>query len=1699
MKRVVTCALWMLLPLLAALSPAYSQSFMSEAESHGCTLKKVVSDTTIATGVPFSYTIYFSVPPGANGITITDNLPPALEFISISVNSPCGPPTVTSPTAGSMGGVVTLTWNALPSGCSGSFTMVVKFPNGITCNNAGARNRVCMSGKLPSVNVDFCTGSVSTIAIAASPWQLQKAVLNTAWVGGACPNATANEEVQYQLCVSKTVGTTGQLNLENAVVTDVLPTGATLVPGSPSCATMTQTGNTITWTVGSLSALTAYTTQCCTFRVLYPRAQFPYGSSVTNRATLTGLLGPPPPNSCGPDTATSNTTCVQFISDTSASINKWVYTTRQPGCAGEYVIRICNNGTTPIPSFTAIDVLPPALVASATLGTMSTGLTAILNSGVITITSTAALPVGACRYVYVNFVIPPSAAVGDTIRNCVTLTITGQPPAEACAQFVVAAPLPKPCLWKAVCSPQSSYAPGQVVRIRLRLQNVGGQQINAGSTIVDVLDPNLEYVGSPSYYTATSWNAPCQSTSNWTGVSVAVSGNTLTFTLPSIPAACQNTFWSNCGMYGTGGIPYEFIEFDARIRDTCALGNIPNVFSISGANLTSTTVSNTVNLLVAGTAGFLIDKMISKDTTNWVPALTVAAGSNVNCRLRFTVASGSVGLRNITFADLLPRDASPGDSHILGPCGNRGSQFDLRWLAALPTQAPLAVGWNNNAASGMLANVNNFSPAGIGGMFPGSCGSNGAWSAGLAANMMNLGYYFGPQPISAGNSALAEFTVGVPATAVYPESACNTFAANAVVRHRINGGLLSDQSIGALESLIACVSIDSTSRGTICGWKFNDLDGDGVRDSGEPGLPGWTISAFLDGDTLSVTTNTDANGHYCLESLPQGSWIVTEGHVAGWTQTMPGAPGTYIVTVRNGDLLNLTFGNKKDSTCLEIPEQCRVDSIRINTGYDHAAQAAYAVHTPDSYWTVEQEPGSGTVPHPAWTIPKYPTGWHTPLGVSQWLSAYNHTDLDINNPEPDTPYRFRYKFCVCEDVDSVRIVGNWLADNIACMYLDNPIPANQISCITSAGGSSFSTPHPFAITMALPTPGTDHYIYVDLRNLSGVAMGFNIEGSITPIGLQPRLAEDPACCHSGAKIIVRKINDLNENGINDNTADAGSIEPGLPNWTIILNTVPPGTPITLQTDANGYCSFFDIAPGTYTVSEGPSTGWTQSIPGTGSYTVTLVNNQTVSLVFGNYTSGCDIIDSTSLDPRCCEYSFRIVNLLGSPITSISYVVSGAIVDEFTTTPGSHTVPFSFPQAHGSTSGILFMNVPTPATQPIHGALALTPTSATGFFTVQMVVHHGQTDSCIVAIQDTCAPAPRVQCDTLLIIPFPQDYQLSGRKFTVLNRKIPASPICYIKIDVTPIPVSGWQGMQLYSDLFPQTPWLPDGLGRYTRAPKTASLTPPAMNSVSFVLGIDYNIGWSGDVRITTYHCDGDSCVDTYTNWRAVRTQGGGGRIAFESPKYDLFAQRMRIDNSSGSTAVKWVGVSPVDSSDLIFAMSAQSMDEGTVEKGAAVLEGGLQSKSVSLYTLKDLIPIGKTSDLFNIVLARQKGLTRVPVLRWTMYDANGNAVSSDTASITTSVKSVGSTTLPNDFDLLESFPNPSIGTVTINYLLAKRLTIRLDLYDAIGTHVGALYEGEKDAGLQSVTCSTSNLATGTYYIRLSSGGKYISMPLMVVK
>ncbi len=1571
---------------------ASAQSYVTEAQSNGFTLKKVVSDTAIATGQNFSYTIYFSIPAGATNVTITDVLPANLTFQAINTTSACGTPTVSTPAVGTSG-PVSLNWTSLPSGCSGSFVITVQFPNGITCNGVTARNNVCMTASLPGIPIDFCTGFVLTRAIAANPWNIGKWVIGAGTQPGPCPSITADSIITYQICVYKNVGVTGQLNLENAVVYDTLPAGAMLV--SSTCGA-TQSGNVVTWNIGALSALPMYNTVCCTYSVLYPPALFPTGTQLHNQATLQGVLGSPN-NPCGPALINSNETCVEIKTVTSGTLMKFAYTNGQPGCAGKYGIWVCNNGSVPIASMTITDTIPAPLTGLS-IGTASVGLAALLTGNVVTATLTSPLPPNTCRYFEVNFTIPASATTGTVVTNCAHAVIVGTAPLIACATFTINAPLPQPCVWKEVCSKQPAYTPGSIFRYRLRVQNIGGLAMT-GATITDVLNPNLQYIGNPSYYTASAWNVPCQTTSNWSGVTSSHAGNTLTFNLPSIPASCQNIFYANCGMYGTFGVPYYFIEFDVKVTDTSALGNIPNNFTISGGNLSGPTTSNTDYVNVVGTTGFFLDKGVATDTTSWASTLTTTAGSNVNFRLRLTVAPGSVGLRHVTFADLLPRDTIPTDNLILGPCGPRGSAFNLGFASPI-TSVPAAVDYRNATS---FANVNLLAPSGAPApMFTSACGTMGSWVPGILPLDRNLGWYFGAAPVGAGNSATAMFTATVAPGAQDSTTACNTFAANGAVRHLINSAVYTDQVTGNLESGTACVTV--------------------MQDT-------LTEQCFTVVPQSIINTGTNAVGHCTYDivvSINNPGAPVT-GYFSSFSGTVAPSPlaipsGTTTDTLTFTDtppsdtFICISYGIMDptgaprlcDSLCIDLPpcggsDPC--DSLSSNvksitsTGVDGNGNCTYSVvldftNTSSNSFPIWLDSFQGAVAPGTLAIP---------VGSSSQTVTFT-----------DTPF--------ADSLVCIRFGLNIQGIHVVCDSVCFPIPP----CGETSLCDSLSAQLKSVTSTGVNTAGNCTYsVALSFSNASvaGIPVWFaSYQGTVTP----PTLTVP----------------------IGNSTQTVTFIDtPPTDSFVCIRYGFTSVTGLRVLCDS--IC--FDIEP-------------------------------------CDNTKPCDSLVKAELDTICCEYKATIVNGPGTPITSISYYIIGGTVASLTTTP---CTPVS-PAPVGSTSGVLTYSPPCAAN--IAFSFQGNPTLMSNTMIVTLVIHHGQGDSCTVRFEYTCDRTPLQHCDDIKVKPYvTAGLALSGRAFTILNTKVPASPITYINVTPVPTPcnvVGG--GLQVD---YIATPWP----SPYTRIPTTGFIS--ALSAVSFNLAINYSCNWTGNVQIVVHHADGDSCVYTYGPWKA-KPGIGTGVVLTDPIKGRVYAKKLRLQNPVGGEPVKWLSFSIEAPSDVIIAGSGRRWEGSALVPGSESLEGYDQAATDALFTFETPVRAGSISGEFNLVVARDSGATGTPVIRWTTYDDEGNALATDTVGITGTVLTIkgnGGMSLAGDFELLASFPNPAAHATTINYALKKAMTVQLELYNQLGERVAGIVSGYESAGLHSAQFDMSGLAPGSYYIRLSSASGSVTKPLIITR
>jgi hypothetical protein len=108
--------------------------------------------------------------------------------------------------------------------------------------------------------------------------------------------------------------------------------------------------------------------------------------------------------------------------------------------------------------------------------------------------------------------------------------------------------------------------------------------------------------------------------------------------------------------------------------------------------------------------------------------------------------------------------------------------------------------------------------------------------------------------------------------------------------------------------------------GSISGIKWNDMNGNGVQDDGEPGIANWEMKCYYkQGGTwvLVGTTRTDNNGYYIFTGLQYSQsaeqYYVQETLQFGWIPTQPTSGQSDKKTLNPSHCyeINVSFGNRQ--------------------------------------------------------------------------------------------------------------------------------------------------------------------------------------------------------------------------------------------------------------------------------------------------------------------------------------------------------------------------------------------------------------------------------------------------------------------------------------------------------------------------------------------------------------------------------------------------------------------------------------------------------------------------------------------------------------------------------------------------------------------------------------------------------------------
>jgi hypothetical protein len=88
---------------------------------------------------------------------------------------------------------------------------------------------------------------------------------------------------------------------------------------------------------------------------------------------------------------------------------------------------------------------------------------------------------------------------------------------------------------------------------------------------------------------------------------------------------------------------------------------------------------------------------------------------------------------------------------------------------------------------------------------------------------------------------------------------------------------------------------------------------------------------------------------------------------------------------------------------------------------------------------------------------------------------------------------------------------------------------------------------------------------------------------------------------------------------------------------------------------------------------------------------------------------------------------------------------------------------------------------------------------------------------------------------------------------------------------------------------------------------------------------------------------------------------------------------------------------------------------------------------------------------------------------------------------------------PKGYSLKQNYPNPFNPVTKIEFSIPFRSKVKLDIYDVLGRKILTLVNGEKSAGMHTISFDGSNLSSGIYLYRLESPDQILTKKMVLLK
>jgi protocatechuate 3,4-dioxygenase beta subunit len=443
------------------------------------------------------------------------------------------------------------------------------------------------------------------------------------------------------------------------------------------------------------------------------------------------------------------------------------------------------------------------------------------------------------------------------------------------------------------------------------------------------------------------------------------------------------------------------------------------------------------------------------------------------------------------------------------------------------------------------------------------------------------------------------------------------------------------------------------TRPSISGTVYTDSDNDGVRDAGEPAIPGATVTLTSEtGDPVVLVT--DENGYYNFSNLQPGTYTVTETQPAGYSdgKDKEGSLGgsTAVNDVISGIRLseslisvNNNFGERGPATIsgsvyadsndngLFAGTESGIAGVTVTlTGTDENGlevskttftndSGAYSFTglVPGTYKVTESQPSAyldgkdtaGTTGGDSTTTNDEISG--ITVGSGQTSSANNFGEL----AQPS----IAGSVYVDADDDGVRDAGEAPIAGVTVNLTGFDTDGREVTRTVqtkSDGSYLFENLPPGTYTVTEVQP----VLYTDGKDSSPV--GTVEPDKVSAIALTP--GSSVTQVNFGERLSTASVSGKVYLDVIDDASYSGSADLPLSGVTVTLRGVVLGTnePIeqTTSTDDNGNYSFNGLPPGTYTVIETQPTGLTDDADTVGTAGGDLANDSINAITLGTTTA-----------------------------------------------------------------------------------------------------------------------------------------------------------------------------------------------------------------------------------------------------------------------------------------------------------------------------------------------------------------------------------------------------------------------------------------------------------------------------------------------